>query len=104
MSAEVWGVVAAFAGVWVATMAAIGAAFFWVMSAIRENGREFREELRTLRAEIREEIRELRKDVQAEIRAEREERRADMQRLFDALYRHRHDSDGAIYLPVSGDD
>ena len=93
MNAEVWGVVAAFAGVWVATMAAIGAAFFWVMSAIRENSRE-----------IRQEIRELRKELQAEIRAEAKERRAETKRMFDALYRHRHDDVGGIYVPVSGDD
>lgn len=104
MSAEVWGVVAAFAGV-AATLMAMGvAAFFWLMSAIRENGREFREELRALRAEIREEIRVMQKELKAEIRAEAQERRAETKRMFDTLYRHRHDDGGAFHLPGGGDD
>ena len=104
MSTEVWGVIAAFAGV-AATLLAMGvAAFFWLMSAIRENGREFREELRALRAEIREEIREMQKELQAEIRAEAQERRAETKQMFDVLYRHRHDEGGGIYMPGGGDD
>ena len=89
MSAEVWGVVVAFAGVIVAVMAVGVFAFFWLLSAIRENGREFREEIRALRAEIQ---------------AESKERRAEVQRFFEILYRHRHDDGGAIYLPGGGDD
>ena len=89
MSAEVWGVVVAFAGVVVAVMAVGVFAFFWLLSAIRENGREFREEIRALRAEIQ---------------SEAKERRAETQRMFEALYRHRHDDGGGIYVPGSGDD
>jgi hypothetical protein len=37
--------------------------------------------------------------LRAEIRAEGQERRADMQRFFDALYRHRHGNDDAVQVP-----
>ena len=89
MTFEAWGVIAVFAGVWVASVAVIATAFFWVMSAIREVSREFREEIRTLRAEIQ---------------AESKERRAETQRFFEVLYRHRHDDGGAFHLPSGGDD
>ncbi len=88
MSTETWGVIAAFAGAWVTLLALGAGAFFWLMSAVRENGREFRGELRELRSDIR---------------AESQERRADTQRFFDALYRHRHDRGGTI-MPGGEDD
>ena len=78
MSAEVWGVVAAFAGVGAAFLAVFVAAFFWLVTAIQRSSQE-------IRADIRAEIRDL---------------RADNQRLLEAMYRHRHDSGGAIYLPA----
>ncbi len=92
MSAEVWGVIAAFAGAWVALLAVGAAAFFWLLSAIQKSSQEVREEFRG-------ELRELR----SEIRAESQERRADTQRFFDALYRHRHDPGGTI-MPGGEDD
>ena len=92
MSAEVWGVLAAFAGVGAAFLAVFVAAFFWLATAIQRSS-----------AENRAEIRELRTELRAEIRQEAQERRADMQRFFDALYRHRHDGGGAAGLPESAD-
>lgn len=103
MSAEVWGVVVAFAGVGAAFLAVFVAAFFWLATAIQSNGRENREEIRRLREDNKAEIRELRTELRAEIRAEGQERRADMQRFFDALYRHRHEGGGAASLPESAD-
>lgn len=88
MSAEVWGVVAAFAGVGAAFLAVFVAAFFWLVSAIQKGSAENRAEMRELRTDIRTEIRDL---------------RADNQRFFEALYRHRHDPEGMIYVPA-GDD
>ena len=99
MSAETWGVIAAFAGAWVTLLALGAGAFFWLLSAVRENGREFREEIRETQVETR----ELRKELIEAIRAEGQERRADMQRLFDAWHRHRHDPVGAAYLPGEDD-
>ena len=81
MSAEVWGVVAAFAGVGAAFLAVFVAALFWVVTAIQRSSAE-------IRGEIRAEIRDL---------------RVDNQRLFDALYRHRHDAGGMIYVPADDD-
>ena len=111
MSAEVWGVIGAFAGAWLALLALGVTAFLWVMSAIQSNGRENREEIRQLREDNKAENRQLREDnkaenrelraeLRAEIRAEGQERRADMQRFFDALYRHKHESDGTIFMPA----
>ena len=87
MSAEVWGVIAAFAGVGTAFLAVFVGAFFWLATAIQRGSAENRAEMRELRAELRSEIRDL---------------RADSQRSYDALYRHKHEDDGAIYVP--GDD
>ena len=92
MSTEVWGVVAAFAGVGAAFLAVFVAAFFWLVAAIQRSGAENRAEMRELRTELR-----------AEIRAEGQERRADMQRFFDALYRHRHDQSDSMYVPADDD-
>ena len=146
MGAEVWGVIGAFAGAWIALLALGVTAFLWLMSAIQNNGRENRAEIRALREDnkaenrilreehkaemrafrenhkaemrafrenykaemqaFREEYKaensELRAELRAEIRAEGQERRAETQRFFDALYRHRHENEGAIYVP--GDD
>ena len=101
MSAEVWAVIGAFAGAWLALLALGVTAFLWLMSAIQSNGRENREEIRQLREDNKAESRELRTELRAEIRAEGQERRADMQRFFDALYRHRHEGGGAAGLPES---
>ena len=102
MNAEVWGVVGAFAGAWLALLALGVTAFLWVMSAIQNNGRGNREEIRQLREDNKAENRELRAELRAEIRAEGQERRADMQRFFDALYRHRHGNDDAVQVPGAG--
>ena len=85
MSAEVWGVVAAFAGVGVAFLAVFVGAFFWLLNAIQKFGQEIRAEMRELRTELRADIREL---------------QGDNQRFLEALYRHRHDSEGLIYVPA----
>ena len=69
------------------------------MQAFRE---EYKAENRALREDNKAENRELRAELRAEIRAEGQERRAETQRFFDALYRHRHEDEGAIYVP--GDD
>ena len=91
MSAEVWGVVAAFAGVGAAFLAVFVGAFFWLVAAIQRGSNDNQTEIRELRTELR-----------TEIRAEAQERRADMQRFFEALYRHRLDG-GGIYVPSEGD-
>ena len=51
------------------------------------------------------EIRNLRKELREEIRAEGQERRADTQRILEAIYFHRHDPDGVavFYPPTSAD-
>ena len=154
MSAEVWGVVAAFAGVGAAFLAVFVTAFFWLLSAIQKLGQEIRTELREERraqqaenqeerkrrdaeiqeerkrrdAEIQEErkrrdveiqeerrrreseIQEDRRQREAEIQEERRqrdeerrERQAESQRLFDSLYRHRHDASDSMYVPADDD-
>ena len=114
MSAEVWGVVAAFAGVGAAFLAVFVGAFFWLVSAIQRSSQEIRAEMRELRTELRAEIRqegqerraEMHQEAQerrAEMHQEAQERRADLQRLIDVLYRHRHEGGGTIYVPESAD-
>ena len=92
MSAEAWGVLAAFAGVGAAFLAVFVGAFFFLMSAIQKLGQE-----------IRTEFREERRERQAESQEERRERQAESQRLFDALYRHRHDQSDSAYVPADDD-
>ena len=114
MSAEVWGVIAAFAGVGAAFLAVFVAAFFYLLSAIQKLGQEIRaenqEERRQWRAENQEERRQRQAEIQAERRErlaehqeERKERLAENQRLFDALYRHRHDQSDSAYVPAADD-
>ena len=125
MSAEVWGVIAAFAGVGAAFLAVFVGAFFYLLSAIQRLGQdlraEFREERRALQVENQEERRarqvenqeerrarqaenqEERRERLAEYQEERRERLAENQRLFDALYRHRHDQDDSMYVPAADD-
>ena len=121
MSAEVWGVVAAFAGVGAAFLAVFVAAFFWLLSAIQRLGQEIRAELREERraqqaenqeerrarqTEIQEERRLRQAEIQEERRQreeERRERQAEIQRLFDALSRHRHDQSDSMYIPADDD-
>ncbi len=69
----------------------VAGAFFWIMSEIRALRRETREDNRAMREEFREDN-----------RAMREEFRAQSQRILEALYFHRHDSDGtaAFYPPT----
>ena len=62
-------------------------AFYWLMSEIRNARRENREDNRVTREELRQEIRN-----------EAQERRADTQRILEALYFHRHDPDGTVVL------
>ncbi len=110
MSAEVWGVIAAFSGVGAAFLAVFVAAFFWLLSAIQKLGQEIRAELREERRAREEDRRERqaenqeeRRERQAENQEERRERQAENQRLFDALYRHRHDASDSVYLPADDD-
>ena len=64
-------------------------AFYWLMSEIRNTRRENREDIRALR----EENRTLREELRQEIRDS-------TQRILEALYFHRHDSDGAaVFYP-----
>ncbi len=72
--------------------------FYWLMSEMRKLRQEVRQEIRELRAELLAEFR-------SEIRAEAEERRADTQRILEALYFHRHDDQGAavFYPPPPAD-
>ena len=71
---------------------------------MRETNRALREEMRednrALREEMREDNRALREEMLAAIRTESEARRADTQRILDAIYYHRHDPDGSVvFLP-----
>ena len=101
----------------------IAGAFFWVMTDIRSLRREMREEFRadrqerreereadrqerradkeTDRQERREDNRALREELLAAIRAESETRRADTQRILEAIYFHRHDPNTgeAVFYP-----
>ena len=90
MTAEVWGVIAAFAGVGAAFTAVFVAAFFYLLSAIQKLGQEirseFQEERRTRQAERQEERRERQSEIQeerrvreAEIQEERRVREAEIQ-------------------------
>ena len=79
MSAEVWGVVAAFAGVGAAFLAVFVAAFFWLLSAIKRLGQEIRAELREERRAQQAENQEERRARQAEIQEERRVREAGIQ-------------------------
>ena len=147
MSAEVWGVIAAFAGVGVAFLTVFVVAFFYLLSTIQKLGQdiraEFQEERRVWQAEIQEERRVRQVEIQEERRErlaesqrerserlaeiqeerserlaesqkerserlaehheERRERQAENQRLFDSLYRHRHDQDDSMYVPAADD-
>ena len=87
----------------------VAGAFFWVMTDIRSLRKDnkddiqvLREELRAdnraLREELRADNRALREDLLAAIRTESEARRADTQRILDAIYRHRHDPDDTVVL------
>ena len=68
------------------------------MSELRAMRRENREVNETTRRESREDNRTLREELLAAIRAESEARRADTQRILEAIYFHRHDPDGTIAL------
>ena len=62
--------------------------------------KEMREDNQALREEMREDNRALREELLAAIRTESEARRADTQRILDAIYYHRHDPDGSVvFLP-----
>ena len=99
----------------------VAGAFFWIMTdirSLRKDGKEdnqklrdemradsqtLRGEMRVLRDEMRADNRVLREDLLAAIRAESEARRADTQRILDAIYFHRHDPDGTVVLrPPTG--
>ena len=90
----------------------VSGAFFWVMTDIRSLRKEIREEFRAERQERRAEReadkqerraeRETdRQEVLSAIRAESEARRADTQRILEALYFHRHDPNTgeAVFYP-----
>ena len=87
----------------------VAGAFFWVMTDIRSLRKEMREEFRAERQERREEreadkqerredSRALREELLAAIRSESEARRADTQRILEAIFYHRHDPDGTVVL------
>ena len=87
----------------------VAGAFFWVMTDIRSSRKENKDEIRVLREEmrtdnraLREEMRTdnrvLRDDLLAAIRTESEARRADTQRILDAIYHHGHDPDGTVVI------
>ena len=103
MSAEVWGVVAAFAGVGAAFLAVFVAAFFWLLSAIQKLGQEIRAEFQEERRARQAERQEERRERQAEFQEERRLREAEIQRLFDALSRHRHNESDSVYVPAADD-
>ena len=64
-------------------------AFLWILSEFRAMRREFREENQRTREELRLTREELREEI-----------RINSQRILEALYFHRHDSDGAaIFYP-----
>jgi hypothetical protein len=74
-----------FVGAWFSLLLLGAGAFYWVMS-----------EFRALRAENR----ATREELRQEIRGEAQERRADTQRILEAIYFHRHDADGAaVFYP-----
>ena len=87
----------------------VAGAFFWVMTDIRslrkdnkDDNRVLREEMRgdnrALREEMRGDNRTLQEDLLSAIRTESEARRADTQRILDAITHHRHDPDGTVAL------
>ena len=87
----------------------VAGAFFWVMTDIRSLRKEMREEFRADRQERREDRdadrqerrednRTLREELLAAIQTESEARRADTQRILEAIYYHRHDPDGTVAL------
>ena len=98
----------------------VASAFFWVMTDIRSLRKEMREEFRADRQERREERdadnrerreerdadnrerrednRALREELLAAIQTESEARRADTQRILEAIFFHRHAPDGTVVL------
>ncbi len=87
-----------FAGVLSSFLVVVAGAFFWLMSELRAMRRENREVNETTRRESREDNRALREELLAAIRTESEARRADTQRILEAIYFHRHDPDGTVAL------
>ena len=59
---------------------------------------ERREERESDKLERREDNRALREELLTAIRTESEARRADTQRILEAIYFHRHDPDGTVVL------
>ncbi len=96
-----------FVGAWLSLILLGAGAFYWVMSEfralrteIRATREELHQEIRATREELHQEIRATREELHQEIREESQERRSDTQRILEALYFHRHDSDGAaIFYP-----
>ena len=108
-----------FIGTFSSLLVILAGAFFWILSEFRavrkeigetrkesrEDNRELREEMReenrVLREEMRMEMRALRQELLEAIRAESEARRADTQRILEAIYFHRHDPNTgeAVFYP-----
>jgi hypothetical protein len=76
----------------------VAGAFFWVMTDIRSLRKDNKDDNRVLREEMRGDNRTLQEDLLSAIRTESEARRADTQRILDAITHHRHDPDGTVAL------
>ena len=68
-------------------------AFFWILSEIRSERQERRSEREADRKQSQAEREADQKRWQAERDEDRRERRADTQRILEAIYFHRHDPD-----------
>lgn len=76
-------------------------AFFWILSEIRSERQERRSERESDRKRQQAEREEDQKRWQAEREEDRRERRADTQRILEAIYFHRHDPNTgeAVFYP-----
>ena len=71
---------------------------------MREDNRRLRDEMREdnrqLREEMREEMRESNQQLRELIRSESEQTRAEIRRLAEAMVSHHHDDDGSIQFRI----
>ena len=67
---------------------------------MREDNRQLREEMRESNQQLREEMRESNQQLRELIRSESEQTRAEIRRLAEAMVSHHHDDDGSIQFRI----
>lgn len=67
---------------------------------MREDNRRLRDEMREDNRQLREEMRESNQQLRELIRSESEQTRAEIRRLAEAMVSHHHDDDGSIQFRI----